>query len=748
MPENDYKTAQLLREAREAARVTQNQAATYFGLSGKKGRDSIRAWETGTSKSERPRSQFISYLWEMLDLKSRPEQMYKIWNELVVGKWGYSPLEKWEIPKDPPFQIPKLTSKFYGRNVELSQLVAYLQEMVLSGQIAVSAIWGMSGIGKTRLAYEVAHQVRELFDGGQLLVTLTGEARLGEQSEETVVLQEALKRVIRALTYDENVPDQYDELVTRYHEVLENRRVLILIDNVSNMAEVEVFIPPPGSALLVTSRRVITLTDIKSVRLMQLEPTAAADVLLTICPAIGTHASQVAQLCGYHPYALSITAGTVRFSPIRPEVYLEELRQADPKRLLELGDPHDLESSVKTSLLLSYDKLNTELQSVLLQLSVFPSSFDVVAVQAVVQGVNAVSDLLVQLYWRSMVEWNSLTERYALHDLTRAFCVDRLADRKAVERRHAEYYATVARQVDMLYANHDLQGALDLFDLERIHIDAGWAWAERHAGDQDADKLLITYGKGTYHVGELRYDRQQKHLPKLQVMCEAARRLADQVAERNALHYIGNIYYLIRDWAAATSSYEQALTISREEGDLAKQVSIANNLGLIYRETDSNRAITVFQDCIRISQEIRDQLGEVFGFVNLGFVYLQRDQFVEAETNLNSALTLSQAINDPINESAALTYLGQLYQKLGNIDQAIKCYEQSLIIDRRLGDQEGEANACWLLGELLMKGDPKRALELMEQAHAYACQIEHPIAKKQKTTLDTLRRQMKQSEQD
>ncbi len=89
-------------------------------------------------------------------------------------------------------------------------------------------------------------------------------------------------------------------------------------------------------------------------------------------------------------------------------------------------------------------------------------------------------------------------ERYSLHDLMRSFAAARLVDADALQLRYARYYAQLAAYAEKdLYLEGAALAGLRLFDLERSHIDAGWAWALAHEGELEADRLLLDYANAT-----------------------------------------------------------------------------------------------------------------------------------------------------------------------------------------------------------------------------------------------------------
>jgi tetratricopeptide (TPR) repeat protein len=94
----DLRKLQILVELREAANLTQDKAGALLGLEGAKRRDSVRAWETGTScPALKRRPDFIVYLLDGLRLRNDLKRFLQVWDDIMVGEWGWRPLseEEW-----------------------------------------------------------------------------------------------------------------------------------------------------------------------------------------------------------------------------------------------------------------------------------------------------------------------------------------------------------------------------------------------------------------------------------------------------------------------------------------------------------------------------------------------------------------------------------------------------------------------------------------------------------------------------
>jgi hypothetical protein len=392
-------------------------------------------------------------------------------------------------------QLRAPVGDFVGREQELGQLVQALS----TGATAIGCVRGMAGAGKTELAYSVAQQLQARFPDAQLLVDLRGV------SPTPLSPAQALQTIIRAFEREAKLPDDLGELTGLYAAALAGKRALILADDAQDAAQVRPLLPPPGCALLITSRNRFALPAMHAIDLDALPPPEAAQLLLAGCPRIGADAEALAKECGYLPLALRICAGLLATNDTRPVSSC--LARVGGARLSYLSDPDDPAASVEMSLRLSYDDLTPDAQAALCQLSVFPTSFDAPAALAVVAVAADAGETLERLRRNSLLEWDAALERYNLQDLVRVFGAAQLDAADAAWLRHARHYAQVARQAGVeLYPQGGAQmlAGLALFDRERAQIDAGRAWASARADDPEAKAILLEYADALAQIGEVR----------------------------------------------------------------------------------------------------------------------------------------------------------------------------------------------------------------------------------------------------
>jgi NB-ARC domain len=226
-------------------------------------------------------------------------------------------------------QLPREVEGFAGRAPATDEIAAALSG---SGRPApIMVLSGEAGAGKSALAVRVAHRVRRHFPDGQLYL------RLGETAGSRERLAGLIADLMLATGRSrESIPDGLDQRAAVLRAWLADRRVLLVIDDVTEAAQVLPLLPGThGCAVLITSRNDLrALTVLHGARryvVGALQPPEAADLLrgllgsrVTAEPAA---ASELAALCRYLPLALRTAAAALASAPgVRLEHYVAMLR--------------------------------------------------------------------------------------------------------------------------------------------------------------------------------------------------------------------------------------------------------------------------------------------------------------------------------------------------------------------------------------------------------------------------------------
>jgi hypothetical protein len=201
----------------------------------------------------------------------------------------------------PLHQLPADIADFAGRGAQMERLLGVLSAP--GGHVAISAIDGMGGLGKTALAVHVAHRLTARYPDGQIEVDMAGTGAV------PLSPAQGLARVIRVFEPLMRLPEDVAELRPIYLHVLRGRRVLLILDNAHDGNQVAPLLPPEDCALIVTSRRQIAVGGVVRIDLDLLAPEEAVGLLGAIVGdgrATAAELSRIAELCGLLPLARRI----------------------------------------------------------------------------------------------------------------------------------------------------------------------------------------------------------------------------------------------------------------------------------------------------------------------------------------------------------------------------------------------------------------------------------------------------------
>ncbi|GGU32645.1 AfsR/SARP family transcriptional regulator [Streptomyces lavendofoliae] len=580
-----------------------------------------------------------------------------------------------------PAQLPATVPDFTGRVAfvrELSDRLVTAEGSVM----AVSALAGIGGVGKTTLAVHVAHAARPRFPDGQLYVDLQGAgARAAEP--ETV-----LGAFLRALgIQDSAVPDTLDERAALYRSTLAGRRVLVLLDNARDAAQVRPLLPgTAGCAALVTSRvRMVDLAGAHLVDLDVMSPEEALQLFTRIVGAERVQAEREAALdvvaaCGFLPLAIRIAAS--RLAARRTwTVTVLAAKLADERRRLDELQAGDL--AVKATFELGYGQLEPAQARAfrLLGLADGPDISLAAAAAVLDLPLHEAEDLLESLVDTSLLE-SAAPGRYRYHDLVRLYaraCADRdeqpPTERLSALSRLLDFYLATAARVYAIERPGDR-----LVDHLEPTTYAGLTFTDRHAALDwlytEANCLLACARQSTAGTG----------LRRAVDLLWAAKDLAESGA--NSKQYE----------AAAVAAREAA----RRAGDLraeARARTALTNVHLVagrYDEADEEA-----RNARALAVGVGDTAPVYWADNDRGIIAAIRGRHQEAEEHLASAVEGSRADGNLPGAASALCNLSRLHLLTGRTATAIDLARQGIEIYDRMDLALRLANGRYALGVAL-----------------------------------------------
>ncbi|WP_158634129.1 BTAD domain-containing putative transcriptional regulator [Amycolatopsis sp. WAC 04169] len=256
-----------------------------------------------------------------------------------------------------PAQLPPDVPRFAGRSMMLKSLSRKLTRSHARPRVVLLA--GVAGAGKTALAVRAGHLVAEAFPDGQLF------ADLGGTGDRPADPNEVLHGFLRALGVpDERIPIALPMRAALFRSLLAHRRILVVLDDVRDVAQVRPLLPGSSSnAVVLTSRSHLAAMDVTDrVDVGVLNAPDAAELLAsTLGRPLGNTDGEAAEgllaACGYLPLAVRIAAGRILLGGHPDIASLARLLSDERARLdeLRLGD-----LAVRSSFMLSYRNLDAQ----------------------------------------------------------------------------------------------------------------------------------------------------------------------------------------------------------------------------------------------------------------------------------------------------------------------------------------------------------------------------------------------------
>ncbi|GAB2586806.1 AfsR/SARP family transcriptional regulator [Kribbella endophytica] len=639
-----------------------------------------------------------------------------------------------------PRQLPPGPARFTGRTAALDRLDTL--STGTGSSLAILAVHGQGGVGKTSLALHWAHRVADRFPDGQLYLNLQGYGP-GDPMDPDA----ALDILLRALGISgEQIPERGPARTAMLRTVLADRRVLLLLDNARDAEQVRPLLPGSGCLVLITSRSQLRSLAAREgahrVALDRFGPDDAATYLAaTFEPhhvqASSTEIAELSELCGHLPLALAIAAERVTRDPAAGvRALISELRD-HPDRLGVLDVDEDDDGALRVVFDWSYRVLAPPQARLFRLLALQPAQdLGLEAVAALASGSEReTARCLDGLVGAHLLERPG--RRYQLHDLLRLYSntlvqqAEEPAEREAARARLLDWYAHSAlngkvmleRSEPLLDFGSPLPGvtpltfdatptAADWFTAERHVLIAAVYDAVRHGHDRAAYRLA--FALWPYLI----YLRAFDELFELQrVGLEAARRTGDVVAEATLALGLGAAYLHRRDFQRCSEHLTHALKLFDSLDDQRGRASVLTGLGRMFRYAgDAQASIEHHQQAIAALAP-DDHVEIARNLSSMAQMYLADGRYDEACAAAEQAVLRNRTSGERRAEAFALETFATAQAARGDHATAVTLYQQSLTICRDLRDRWGEAVALANLGHAHQQsGNPAQARDHWQQS--------------------------------
>jgi predicted ATPase len=649
--------------------------------------------------------------------------------------------------------LQNLLTPFVGREAERAQIEQLLKE---EPTCRLVMLVGPGGIGKTRLARQIADEVAGTFLHGMAFVSLAPVSSV----------EFLLPTMARALKF---AATGEEDLTAQLVNYLRDKTMLLVLDNLEHLLESaelldEILTAAPGVKILGTSQERLNLRDEwlfnlgglefpehpqEADAIAEIESYSAAQLFLQTArrmkpgfiPTAEDRASiaKICQLVDGMPLGVELAATWVRL--LTCHEIAQELERGLSILETNLRNVPERHRSLRAVFDHSWRLLSPEEQRAYRRMAVFRGGFQPEAAIAVA---GATLPLLLSLADRGLLRRRP-GGRYNRHPLLWQYAADKLnsdlAECENVRDRHGAYYADFLRQQTALIFSPQFKAVMEALETDLDNVREAWRWAtiRRHSSavEQAADAVFFLYEtRGWYDEGYETFHSATK------VFAPAA---SDRPTPPEQAITYGRLlaregFFLMRlgrtTEALTTIDHslhwlEQHERPSEIAQAMAWRSRVYSTLGEFAKARDD------LHNSIALYQSTTDTDGLAYAFKDAGAVLATAGDYDEAQQFLLTGLNLVRTKGDPRGTSQILNNLGVVALYQGKLAEARAYWEECLGIYQTLNDVRGISSSLNNLGSVAIEmGAYDEAIPQLERSLELLASIGHRMG--MISTLDSL----------